>query len=201
MTLSVEFMQSDLFNWVFLPLMIFLARTCDVTLATLRNIFISRNIRKIVPLLGFFEVTIWLVAVSQTIHNLHNVACYIGFAGGYSMGIYVGLTIEEKLALGKQVIRIITNQDPTNLLSALYDAKMGATILDGKGVKGPVKVIYTTLKRKDVQFVDELIKRHTPNAFYTIEDIRNSNSGVFPEKKGETRYSFLKKLLPGAVTE
>lgn len=201
MTLSVEFMQSDLFNWVFLPLMIFLARTCDVTLATLRNIFISRNIRKIVPLLGFFEVTIWLVAVSQTIHNLHNIACYIGFAGGYSMGIYVGLTIEEKLALGKQVIRIITNQDPTNLLSALYDAKMGATIIDGKGVKGPVKVIYTTLKRKDVQFVDELIKRHTPNAFYTIEDIRNSNSGVFPEKKGETRYSFLKKLLPGAVTE
>ncbi|MBL0342454.1 MAG: DUF2179 domain-containing protein [Bacteroidetes bacterium] len=200
MTLSVEFMHSDIFNWLILPLMIFLARTCDVTLATLRNIFIARNIRKIVPLLGF-EVLIWLVAVSQTINNLHNIACYIGFAGGYSMGIFVGLTIEEKLALGKQVVRIITNQDPTNLINALYEAKMGVTVIDGKGVKGPVKVIFTTLKRKDVLFVDELIQLHTPNAFYTIEDIRNSNMGVFPEKKGESRYSFLRMLLPGGTNK
>lgn len=200
MTLNSEFLQSDFFNWLVLPLLIFLARTCDVTLATLRNIFIARNIRKIVPLLGFFEVLIWLVAVSQTINNLHNIACYIGFAGGYSMGIFVGLTIEEKLALGKQVVRIITNQDPTNLINALYEAKMGVTVLDGQGVKGPVKVIFTTLKRKDVSFVDELIQRHTPNAFYTIEDIRNSNLGVFPEKKGENRYSFLRILLPGGAT-
>ncbi|HMT30746.1 MAG TPA: DUF2179 domain-containing protein [Bacteroidia bacterium] len=200
MTVDSTFLQSDLFNWFVLPLLIFLARTCDVTLATLRNIFIARNIRKIVPLLGFFEVLIWLVAVSQTINNLHNIACYIGFAGGYSMGIFVGLTIEEKLALGKQVVRIITNQDPTNLINALYEAKMGVTVIDGQGVKGPVKVIFTTLKRKDVAFVDEMIQRHTPNAFYTIEDIRNSNLGVFPEKRGENRYSFLKILLPGSAT-
>jgi uncharacterized protein YebE (UPF0316 family) len=199
MILTSEFMQSDLFNWLILPLLIFLARTCDVTLATLRNIFISRNIKKIVPFLGFFEVLIWLVAVSQTIHNLHNVACYIAFAGGYSMGIFVGITIEEKLALGKQVLRIITNQDPTSLVSALYDAKMGVTVIEGRGVKGPVKVIFTTLKRKDVQIVDEMIRKYTPNAFYTIEDIRNSSLGVFPEKKGESKYSFLRMLLPGGV--
>ncbi len=97
MTLNSDFLQSDLFNWLILPLLIFCARTCDVTLATLRNIFIARHIRKIVPVLGFFEVLIWLVAVSQTINNLHNIACYVAFAGGYSMGIFVGITIEEKL--------------------------------------------------------------------------------------------------------
>jgi uncharacterized protein YebE (UPF0316 family) len=113
------------------------------------------------------------------------------------MGIFVGITIEEKLALGKQVVRIITNQDPDNLVKALYDNNMGVTILEGKGATGPVKVIFTTLKRKDVQFVDYLIQKHTPNAFYTIEDIRNSNMGVFPEKRAESKYSFLKILLPG----
>jgi len=200
MNIDHDFLQPNLFNWFLLPLLIFLARTCDVTLATLRNIFIARNIKKIVPFLGFFEVLIWLVAVSQTINNLHNIACYIGFAGGYSMGIYVGIAIEEKLALGKQVVRIITNQDPSKLINALYDAKMGVTVIEGQGVKGPVKVIFTTLKRKDVSFVDDLIKQHTPNAFYTIEDIRNSSLGVFPEKKGESRYSFLKMLLPGSTT-
>lgn len=196
MTISAEFLQSDLFNWVILPLLIFIARTCDVTLATLRNIFIARNIKKIVPLLGFFEVLIWLVAVSQTINNLHNIACYIGFAGGYSMGIFVGITIEGKLALGKQVVRIITNQDTTSLVAAMSEANMGVTILDGNGAKGPVKVIFTTLKRRDVQLVDELINKHTPKAFYTIEDIRNSNQGVFREKQ-ESKFSFLRMLLPG----
>jgi uncharacterized protein YebE (UPF0316 family) len=196
MTISAEFLQSDLFNWVVLPLLIFIARTCDVTLATLRNIFIARNIKKIVPLLGFFEVLIWLVAVSQTINNLHNIACYIGFAGGYSMGIFVGITIEGKLALGKQVVRIITNQDTTSLIAAMSEANMGVTILDGNGAKGPVKVIFTTLKRRDVQLADQLINKHTPNAFYTIEDIRNSNQGVFREKQ-ESKFSFLKMLLPG----
>ncbi|MBK8873916.1 MAG: DUF2179 domain-containing protein [Bacteroidia bacterium] len=196
MTISAEFLQSDLFNWAILPLLIFIARTCDVTLATLRNIFIARNIKKIVPLLGFFEVLIWLVAVSQTINNLHNIACYIGFAGGYSMGIFVGITIEGKLALGKQVVRIITNQDTTSLVAAMSAANMGVTILDGNGAKGPVKVIFTTLKRRDVQLADQLINKHTPNAFYTIEDIRNSNQGVFREKQ-ESKFSFLKMLLPG----
>jgi len=195
--ISATFLQSDLFNWLILPLLIFLARTCDVTLATLRNVFIARNIRKIVPVLGFFEVLIWLMAVSQTIKGLNNFMCYLGFAGGYSMGIFVGLKIEEKLALGKQVIRIITNQNTSELVNSLYKAGMGATIIDGNGAKGPVKVIFTTVKRKDVELVDEMIKVHTPNAFYTIEDIRNSNMGVFREKKADTPFAILKMLLPG----
>ena len=197
--LSASLLQSDLFNWLILPLFIFLARTCDVTLATLRNVFIARNIRKIVPLLGFIEVLIWLVAVTQTVKNLNNIVSYLAFAGGYSMGIYVGLAIEERLALGKQVIRIITNQDTFNLITALRNANMGTTVIDGHGSKGPVKVIFTTLKRKDVQFVDNLINQHTPGAFYTVEDIRNSSQGVFPENPNESRYSFLKALLPGGI--
>jgi uncharacterized protein YebE (UPF0316 family) len=194
---SLQLLQSDAFNWFILPLLIFLARTCDVTLATLRNIFIHRNLKKIVPILGFFEVLIWLVAVSQTINNLHNIACYIAFAGGYSMGIFVGITIEERLALGKQVLRIITNQETSGLAHALQEANMGVTILDGHGSKGPVKVIFTTLKRKDVQMVHDMIQKYTPNAFYTIEDIRNASQGVFPHQDGESRFSFLRTLLPG----
>lgn len=199
--ISASFLQSDLFNWIVLPLLIFLARTCDITLATLRNVFIHRNIHKIVPIMGFFEVLIWLVAVTQTVKNLNNIACYIGFAGGYSMGIYVGLAIEQRLALGKQVIRIITNRETNSLINALRDANMGTTLLDGHGAKGPVKVIFTTVKRKDVQLVDTLIKTHTPGAFYTVEDIRNSSAGVFPDHPDQSRYAFLRALLPGGIAK
>jgi len=194
--MNSDFFQSDLFNWVILPILIFLLRTCDVTLATLRNVFIARNIRDIVPLLGFFEVLLWLLAVSQVIGNLHNIACYLGFAGGYANGIFLGLKIEERLALGKQVVRVFTKVDTSPLIKALYDRGLGVTIMDAKGTQGPVTVLYITLQRKDIKIIDELISTYVPGAFYTIEDIRGSRLGVFPERKSEGKFAFLKALLP-----
>lgn len=194
---SPEFVQSDIFNWVVLPVLIFCARTCDVTLGTLRNIFLSKNIRYIVPFLGFFEVLIWLLAVSQTIRNLHNIMCYIGFAGGYSMGIFVGIKIEERLALGKQMLRIITPQDPASLVQKLNENNFGVTIIDGQGAKGPVKVLLTVIKRRDIERVAKLINDHHPNSFYSIEDIRNANQGVFPRTATESKIAYLRRIFPG----
>src|SRR4051812_32639883 len=102
-----DFLASDIFKWGVLPLLIFLARMCDVTLGTLRNVFISKGLRRVVPVLGFFEVLIWLISIRQIMKYLDNPVCYIGFAGGFSMGTYVGMLVERKLALGMQVLRII----------------------------------------------------------------------------------------------
>lgn len=197
---SQEFVQTDMFNWVVLPILIFCARTCDVTLGTLRNIFLSKNIRYIVPFLGFFEVLIWLMAVSQIIQNLHNVLCYIAFAGGYSMGIFVGIKIEERLALGTQLLRIITNLDPSSLIQNLQQNNFGVTSIDAQGAKGPVKILMTVIKRKDVELVAKLIDEHNPHAFYSIEDVRTANQGVFPRKAGETKLNYLKRIFPGVKT-
>jgi uncharacterized protein YebE (UPF0316 family) len=194
---SNEFLQSDLFNWVILPFLIFFARTCDVTLGTLRNIFLSKNIRYIVPFLGFFEVLIWLVAVSQIIKNLHNVMCYFAFAGGYSMGIFVGIKIEERLALGLQILRIITPFDASSLIQKLNQNNFGVTSIDAYGSKGPVKVLLTVIKRKDIDRVAEIINENNPNSFYSIEDIRTANQGVFPRKVSESKLEHLKRVFPG----
>src|SRR6185369_4590422 len=93
----------DWFNWVILPLLIFISRLGDVTLATLRHIFISKGLKRIVPFIGFFEVLIWLVAIRQVFNNLNNIPCFIAWAAGFSMGTYVGIMIEEKIALGMQL--------------------------------------------------------------------------------------------------
>lgn len=185
-----------MFNWVVLPLLIFFARTCDVTLGTLRNIFLSKNIKYIVPLLGFFEVLIWLLAISQIMKNLHNVACYLGWAFGYSMGIFVGIKIEERLALGLQVIRVITNQDCKDLIDSFRDEKMGVTIIDGQGAQGPVKILFTIIKRKDKAYAIQLINRHNPNAFYSVEDIRNVNQGVFRGGSSVSKIEELRRMFP-----
>ncbi len=193
---SAEFLHSDAYNWLVLPLLIFCSRTCDVTLATLRNIFLSRNIKKIVPVIGFFEVLIWLVAVSSIIKNLNNVMCYIAFAGGYSMGIFVGIRIEERLALGMQLVRVITNKSNKALIDALHSANLGVTEIDAQGSMGPVKVLLIIIKRKDMASVIEMVNLHHGSSFFTVEDIRKVEQGIFPMKAGESRLEYFKRIFP-----
>ncbi len=185
----------DYHSWVILPLIIFFSRICDVSLGTLRHVFISKGFKKIVPVLGFFEVLIWIIVVAQVMKNLNNVACYLAWAGGFATGTYVGLWIEEKLALGMQVIRIITNQDCGELLSALKQERHGLTVVDAQGAVGPVKLIYTIIKRKNVKEVVYLIRKYNPNAFYSIEEIKGSSQGVFTENTG-SGFSSIRKMFP-----
>ncbi len=193
---STDFLHSDAYNWVVLPLLIFISRTCDVTLATLRNIFLSRNIKKIVPVIGFFEVLIWLLAISSIIKNLNNVLCYIAFAGGYSMGIFVGIRIEERLALGMQLVRVITNKSNKILMDALHDSNLGVTEIDAQGSLGPVKVLLIIIKRKDLAHVIELVTKYHGSSFFTVEDIRKVEQGIFPMKAGETKLAYLRRIFP-----
>lgn len=178
------FIDSEIFRWVILPFLIFLARMSDVTLGTLRNVFISKGFRKVVPFIGFFEVLIWLISIRQIMQHLDNVLCYIGFAAGFAAGTYVGLLIERRLALGTQVLRIITNQNSGELIHALQSENFGITLIDGHGAKGPVKIIFTIIKRKDIDLIRRLIQTYQPSAFYSIEDVRMASAGVFPQKSG-----------------
>jgi uncharacterized protein YebE (UPF0316 family) len=194
-----EFFDSEMFRWVVLPVLIFIARTMDVTLGTLRNVFISKGFRNIVPFIGFLEVSIWLISIRQVMQHLDNPVCYIGFAGGFAMGTYVGLIIESRLALGLQVLRIITSANWEPLVNALQSLNLGVTLIDAHGSKGPVKMIFTIVKRKDVSTVRELIREVNPQAFYSIEDIRIANQGVFPKKSvSSSKMDYIRNIFPEA---
>ncbi len=187
-----EFYHSDVFNWIVLPIIIFLSRMTDVTLGTLRHIFIARGFKKVVPVLGFVEVLLWIVIVAQIMKNINNVACYIGWAAGFAAGTIVGMRIDEKLAFGIQVLRIITNQKCEELVRNLQEANLGVTVIDGSGSKGPVKIIFTIIKRKDLPNVVLKIQQFNPAAFYSVEDIREASQGVFPGAKST---SFVGKMF------
>lgn len=173
-------LNSDLFVWVMLPALIFLARIADVTFGTIRIIFVSRGNKLFASLLGFFEVLIWLVAIGQIMQNLNNFACYIAYASGFAMGNYIGITIEGKLAMGVLVVRIITRKDGTELFERFKQEGFGATISDARGATGPVNIIYTVIKRSALPAVIGMIQHFNPKAFYSIEDVRTVNQGVFP---------------------
>jgi uncharacterized protein YebE (UPF0316 family) len=185
----------DYHSWVVLPLIIFLSRIGDVSLGTLRHVFISKGYRRLVPFLGFFEVLIWIIVVAQVMKNLNNVACYLAFAGGFATGTYVGLRIEERLALGMQVIRIITNQNCEELIQALKRENYGITVVDAHGAMGPVKMLFTIIKRKNVQSVVSIVHQYNPTAFYSVEDIKDTSQGVFkPVPTGN--FSHIRQMFP-----
>jgi uncharacterized protein YebE (UPF0316 family) len=129
--------------------------------------------------------------------HLDNPICYIGFAGGFAMGTYVGLLIESRLALGLQVLRLIISSDWDPLIKVLQKENLGITIMDGHGAKGPVKIIFTIVKRKDIARVRRIIREVNPHAFYSIEDIRIANQGVFP-KNGtiHSKMDYIRNVLP-----
>ncbi len=169
---SAEFMQSETFAFVVIPVLIFFARITDVTLGTLRIIFVSRGNKIIAPILGFFEVLIWVIAISNIIQHLDNVYTYLAWAGGFATGNFIGMRIEERLAIGVNLVRIITKKEDNQLISELHKNGYGATVIDARGKESEVNIIYTIVKRKEIQQLIDLIKAFNPNAFYVVEDIR-----------------------------
>jgi uncharacterized protein YebE (UPF0316 family) len=171
----------EVYAWVILPLMVFGARVLDVSLGTLRIIFISRGRRKIAPLLGFFEVLIWIVVVSQVMQNLHSPLAFIAYAAGFATGNYVGMWIEDKLAIGTLIVRVIVPQDAAELTTQLSAGGYGVTSVDARGSTGEVTLIYTVVKRKDLPDVMNIIQNTYPKAFTSVEEVRTTHEGIFPE--------------------
>lgn len=186
------------FSLVIVPAFIFLARICDVTIGTMRIIFVSRGMKMIAPVLGFFEVFIWIIAVGQIFQNLTNPLNYFAYAAGFATGNYVGMIVEEKLAMGLALIRIITQRDATNLINYLRAAGYGVTILDAEGKHGPGKVIFSVVKRKNIRDIENAIHEFNPKAFYSIEDVRRAAEGTFPVvTPGPTPFHFGRVIRKG----
>ena len=190
----MEFAESNFFNYLLLPLLIAMARVVDVSIGTLKIILISRGNKILTPILGFFEVLVWLLAVTQIFQHLNNWVCYFGYAFGFATGSYVGIKIEEKLALGVQLIRIVTRKDATDLVEALREKRFGVTVVHAEGSSGEVGILYSVINRKSINGYVEIIKKYNPKAFYTFEDIRFVSQAVYdtPNKTVKRKFFSLR---------
>lgn len=190
-----EGIDQSIVEWVIIPVLIFLARICDVTLGTLRIVFISKGDKTIAPFLGFLEVLIWLIAITQVMENLSNVASYLAWAGGFATGNFLGLRVEQKLALGQVVVRVITVEPADMLIDQLKGRGYRLTSVDARGTRGKVNLLFMIVKRKKLDEVIGIIRSFNPQAFYSIEDVRSvSDTDLAPESAKSD--SSLRKLFP-----
>lgn len=193
----MSFYNSDLFKWIILPILIFLARLTDVSLGTMRIIFVSRGVKYLAPVIGFVEVNIWLLAIGQIMENLSNnnpnsIVCTLAYAGGFATGSFVGILIEEKVSIGLVLLRLISRHDTKELIEYLKSENYGVTIHDAEGVKGPVKIIFAVIRRKDLHSVLDRINQIHPHAFYSVEDVRFVGEAVMPTHRRHL-FSFQRK--------
>ncbi|MBN2400459.1 MAG: DUF2179 domain-containing protein [Candidatus Aminicenantes bacterium] len=175
-----SFSQSFWFIWIILPTLIFLARIVDVSLQTIRIISISRGIRWLAPLVGFFEVLIWLLAIGQIMKTISHPVAYIAYAAGFATGTAIGQVLERKLTLGMVIVRVITPRDGPQLCQALHELGFGFTAVPGHGAAGAVEVIFTVLRRQHLQQVLTVIRESLPDAFYSIEEVASARATVYP---------------------
>ncbi len=167
--------SEPVFKWVVLPLLICLARVADVTIGTLRIVFLSKGRRVLAPLLGFFEVLIWLAAISQVMKRMDHPLNALAFALGFALGTWLGIVVEEKLSVGFVMLRIVTREHALDLIEHFRRKGYRMTYVDAEGLKGPVQVLFTLAKRKQLRELLQAVHKYNPQAVYSIEDVRNVN--------------------------
>lgn len=178
--------SAETLNYVVLPLLIFFARIGDVSISTIRIIFVMGGKKLIAPILGFFEALIWLLAIGQIFSNIDNGWSYLAYAAGFATGTFVGMYIEEKLAIGRVVLRLITKEPVHEFLGFLHESNCRYSILDAQGKTGKVNVVFLVLKRDNLKSITEGVNKYHPNAFYTIEGVKQVNESDIEENVPKT---------------
>lgn len=175
--------EFDFFDFVFLPLMIFVARVSDVTLATVKLMFVVNNARKIAAFLGFFEALITILALSRIMQDASNMAAYVMYAAGFAAGTYIGMRIEEKLAYGSVVIRVISKKIPDSLLEYLASNQHRYSMVDANDQSGNTQILFTVCKRSRVSAFLKNLESTAPEALYTIEGLKQVSHDLLPEQQ------------------
>lgn len=185
-------MEFEVTNHIVLPILIFLSRVVDVSLGTVRIILVSKSFKIYAAILGFFEVLIWIVAIGQLMGDVTNATTYLAYALGFSVGTFVGMMIEEKMAMGNLLLQVISRNHKQELLNVLRENKVKAYDIEASGVDGKVGIIYIIVTRKNYKHVASTITKHDPKAFFAVEDISIVQDELHNVLESGPKYNFYK---------
>lgn len=163
-----------------LYLIIFFAKIIEVSISTIRVVFIGKGERAKGAILGFVEIMIWLVVVSSVLNNItEDPIKMLIYAAAFSLGNYLGVTIESKIAVGLASIQVVVNEKSGDILAdILREQGYGVTIIEGKGKNESIKnLLFIQLKRKKIPEAVKLVKQHNPEAYITVNDIKSMVGG------------------------
>ena len=170
--LSWELIPED-----YIPLIIFVLRSLDLTLATLRMLLVVRGRKTLVWIFGLFQSASFVLGIAGVIGNLSNPINLLAYAAGFATGNVIGITLEARLAPGKSLLRIVSPNWGALLTESLRSIGHGVTEVLGHGMEGTVSVIYCYVPRREVQLTKGEILAIDPDAFVTVQSVRPLRGG------------------------
>lgn len=160
-------------------LLIFIAKCADVTLATVRTIFVVKGKKKLAFCVGFLEILIYLFAMDKVLADMGDIIKVISYALGFATGNVVGISLEEKLAIGLITAQIFTGEDVDDFADYLRHHGFGVTVIEGRGREGIKYILQVVLDRKYLQKFQNTINEYDSRAFVAVSDIKNVRGGYF----------------------
>ncbi len=159
--------------------LIFFLRLSDMSLDTLRVLFVMRGQKAVAWVLGFFQAAIFVAAITSVMRDLNNPLNIAGYAAGFATGNVLGMVIEDWLAVGFIHIRIISSRRGTAIAERLREEGFGVTEIPARGKDGMVTVLNCSIKRKDIDKVRRMVNEVDEDAFITRENIRPVRRGFW----------------------
>lgn len=174
-------MNLDFFTWAGLgsALLIFCLRVADMSLDTIRVLFVVRSNRRIAWILGFFQTIIYVVAISSVLGNLDNPLNVIGYAAGFATGNVVGMIIDDRLAIGHVHLSVISSTRGNIIAEQLREAGFAVTEIPARGRDGTVSMLSVSVLRKDVSRVETIALEADSEVFITKEDVHPVRRGFW----------------------
>jgi uncharacterized protein YebE (UPF0316 family) len=164
-------------------LLIFFLRIIDVSCDTMRVIFAIRGKRVIAAALGFVQALVWIFAVANAVKHLNSVLHVLGYAGGYAMGTYIGVSLERAIAYGVATVRIVTKRAGLGIAAALREQGYGVTESHGVGRDGAVDVLNSVVQRRHLDDVLAVVTAMDDEAFVTVDEPRVLLGGSIAERE------------------
>lgn len=164
-------------------LVVFLARTLDISLATMRILMILHGRRLMAAVIGFFESLIFISVLTYVLKGLDDIPSLIFYALGFATGNYLGLFVEDKIAIGDVTVQIISKKDSSSLVEDIRRRGFGVTVLEGCGRDGTRQVLMVYLHRRDTRALMEMVEEFDQGAVITVLDTRKVMGGHFARKK------------------
>ncbi len=163
-------------------LFIFCLRVAGVAMGTVRMIYTVKGLNLYAAIIGFFEMIVFVFALGWVVADLKSIYNVIAYSFGFGVGTLVGGLIEEQMALGFVVMRVVVPPDKADVSGTLRAKGYGVTTESGEGKAGKVEILTVVARRKDVANINEVVMKADPHAFVTIQEARRVAHGYF--KKG-----------------
>jgi uncharacterized protein YebE (UPF0316 family) len=160
-------------------LFVFAMRVIDMSLDTLRLLFVMRGRKLLAGSIGVIQAAVFILAVSAVLKGPLDPLTVAGYALGFGTGVVIGIVVEQRLALGHSMLRVYSPTAGAAIAEALRAANFAVTEFTAHGRDGAITVINSAIARRDIARAQDIVKQIDPGAFITVDEIQPLQRGYF----------------------